>query len=120
MDFIEIKSDVKQPDSVDYIVHEATVARFQDEIDRMEKRNAEDRKRDDKRYNRLVIALIVSVILIFVTNACWLYYESLFDTVTYAQDGEGLNNVNTGKQGDVTNGPEGEDQIAKKRESKGR
>lgn len=61
---------------------------------------------------RLIVALIIAVVLLFASNALWLYAWNQYDyvseaeteTVTYKQDGEGYNNINTGTQGDVTNG----------------
>ena len=105
----------EHPDNISYVVHEATIARFQDEIDRMEKRNREEQEREERRFKALVGALIVSIVLIFGSNVGWLIYESMYDTVSYAQDGAGVNNINTGKQGDVTREPEIKDQAAQKR-----
>ena len=74
-------------DSVPFIVHEGIVSR------------------QERTIKRLVIALIITITLMFVTNCIWIYYEMQFETVTYSQDGEGINNVNTGTQGDVDNEP---------------
>ena len=74
-------------DSVPFIVHEGIVSR------------------QERTIKRLVIALIITITLMFVTNCIWIYYEMQFETVTYNQDGEGINNVNTGTQGDVDNEP---------------
>jgi hypothetical protein len=72
--------------------------------------------RSERTIKRLIIALIISVILIFGSNAIWLYEWTQYDYVTtdketetdttYTQDGGGINNINTGAQGDVTNGPD--------------
>ena len=77
------------PESVPYIVHESSMARMERQI------------------KRLWIALIVAVCLLFASNTGWMIYESQFDTVSYEQDGEGINNVNIGGQGDLINGAEG-------------
>lgn len=65
--------------------------------------------RSERHIKRLVIALIISIVLIFVSNVLWLYAWSQYDytseEVTYSQDGEGMNNINTGSQGDVSNEP---------------
>lgn len=82
--------EVKAP--VPFYVYEATV------------------DRQERHIKRLIIALIVSVLLLFGTNAAWLYYESCFDTISYSQDGEGINNVNYGEQGALSNGAESENQ----------
>lgn len=57
--------------------------------------------RADIRFKRMFAALIVSIVLIFASNMGWLIYESMYDTISYAQDGNGLNNINTGTQGDL-------------------
>lgn len=62
--------------------------------------------RSERHIKRLVIALIIAVVMIAVTNIAWLYYESQFDTVEYSQDGAGINNINTGEQGNILNGTE--------------
>lgn len=77
--------------TVPYVVHEATVAR------------------QERQIKRMWIALIVAVAMLFASNIGWLIYESQFVTVSYEQDGDGINNVNMGEQGDLNNGSEGED-----------
>ena len=67
------------PESVPYIAHESSMARMERQI------------------KRLWIAVIVAVCLLFASNAGWLIYESQFETITYEQDGEGINNVNYGE-----------------------
>ena len=78
------------PESVPYIVHESSMARMERQI------------------KRLWIALIVVIAMLFASNAGWLIYESQFATISYEQDGEGINNVNIGEQGDLINGTESE------------
>ena len=78
-------------DSVPFIVHEGIVSRLERTI------------------KRLVIALVICIILMFTTNCIWLYYEMQFETITYSQDGKGINNVNTGTQGDIDNEPNSKD-----------
>lgn len=74
----------KMPKSdVPYIVYESSLARAERHI------------------KRLWIALIIAILAVFITNISWLYYESQFETISYTQDGEGLNNINTGSQGDL-------------------
>ena len=68
--------------------------------------------RAERHIKRLWIALIIAVICLAITNIAWLYYESQFETVSYSQDGEGLNNINAGTQGDVY-GAEGQDPETK-------
>ena len=82
----------KELASVPYLVYESAQARA------------------ERTAKRLTIALIVAIILIFASNALWLYewcqYDYVGDETTemYHQDGSGYNNINTGSQGDVTNG----------------
>lgn len=58
-------------------------------------------ERMERQINRLWIALIIAIAALAATNLAWIYYESQFETVSYSQDGEGLNNINTGTQGDL-------------------
>lgn len=54
---------------------------------------------------RLVISLIIAIILLFLSNLAWLWYMNQYDfiseEITYSQDGQGFNNINTGTQGGV-------------------
>jgi len=75
--------------SVPYIVYESAMVRAERTI------------------KKLTIVAVVALVLMFVTNIAWIYEWTKFDTISYQQDGEGLNNVNVGTQGDVTNEPEG-------------
>ena len=79
--------------TVPYVVHEATVAR------------------QERQIKRMWIALIVAIAMLFASNIGWLIYESQFVTVSYEQDGGGINNVNVGEQGDINNGAKSEDKI---------
>lgn len=94
----EKRSEVKTPENVPYIVHEAAMAR------------------NERNVKQLVIALVVAIVLVFTTNVGWLIYESQFETITYEQDGEGINNVNYGDQGDLNNGAESENQAEEEAE----
>ena len=85
------KSKNKTHETVPYIVHESSMARMERQI------------------KRIWIAVIVAVCLLFASNAGWLIYESQFATISYEQDGEDINNVNVGEQGDLINGTESED-----------
>lgn len=90
----------KAPETISYYEHE-------EEIFRME-----------RHLKRLWIALLVAISLLFATNAGWLVYESMFDTISYTQDGAGLNNINTGQQGNVSaDGTESKDKASEKPES---
>lgn len=70
--------------------------------------------RAERHTKRIWIALIVCIIALFASNIAWLYYESQFETISYAQDGDGLNNINTGEQGNI-NGTDPTDQTQKER-----
>ena len=74
----------KAPETISYYEHE-------EEVFRMERHS-----------KRLFTALIVCIVLLFASNVGWLVYESLYDTISYTQDGAGINNINTGEQGNVT------------------
>ena len=64
---------------VPYIVHESSMAR------------------NERTVKRLIVALIVSICLLFASNAAWLWawmqydYTSTESVVEYQQDGQGLN-----------------------------
>ena len=63
----------KEPESVTYIVHEASMARM------------------ERQAKRLWIAVLLLIVLLVGTNASWLYYESSFEdsvTTTYEADAE--------------------------------
>lgn len=79
--------------NVPYVVHEATVAR------------------QERQIKRLWIALIVAISMLFASFALFVWYESQFETITYEQDGEGINNVNYGEQRGLNNGAESENQA---------
>ena len=89
----------KAPETISYYEHE-------EEIFRME-----------RHLRRLWIALLVAIALLFLTNAGWLIYESMFDTINYTQDGADINNINTGEQGNVSSdGAEIKDKDSEKPE----
>lgn len=49
--------------------------------------------RDERKYRRLWIVLIITIILLVATNVTWLVYISQYDfeSYDYAQDGTGVN-----------------------------
>lgn len=85
------------PQSVPYIVHESSMARM------------------ERHVRRLWISLVVCIAMLFACNASWLIYESQFETIAYEQDGDGINNVNLGEQGDLNNVAESENQAQEER-----
>ena len=76
------------PKDVPYIVHEGAVARLERVI---------------KRMWVLVLSLII---LLFVSNAAWILYESQFEDVetTITQENEDGYNNYIGNDGDIVNG----------------
>ena len=79
------------PESVPYIVHEASMARMERQI------------------KRLWIAVIVAVCLLFASNAAWLYawcqYDYSSDEIVVEQDAQDGGNANyIGNDGDIVNG----------------
>ena len=52
--------------------------------------------------------------MLFGAFGLLVWYESLYETISYEQDGEGINNVNLGEQGDLNNGSKGTLQEEKK------
>lgn len=82
----------KSPASVPYVVHESAMARAERVI------------------KRQWIAIILLVCMLFGAFGLFVWYESQFETISYEQDGEGINNVNYGEQADLNNGAESENQ----------
>lgn len=84
----------KTPESVPYMVHEEAMVR------------------NERNVRRIVVALIVSIALIFASNACWLYawcqYDYYSEEITYTQDGAGNNIIGNGNE--VIDGAETYDQ----------
>ena len=63
--------------------------------------------RNERHVKRLIIALVISITLIFASNALWLYAWLQYDysstestTTTYTQDSDGINII--GDSNDVT------------------
>jgi len=80
--------DMENNNNVPYIVYESAVASH------------------ERITKRLFFALIFCIVLLFVSNGLWLYYESQFETLSYEQDGNGINSINTNSEiGDITNEP---------------
>lgn len=78
-------------DKIPYVVYESAMTRA------------------DRHIKRLVIALVVAILMIFASNAIWLYswmqydYVSADHTTTVDADGSGIANY-IGSTGDITNG----------------
>ena len=80
----------KAPTNVSYVVHESAMARAERVI------------------KRQWIAIVLLICMLFSAFGLFVWYESLYETISYEQDGEGINNVNLGEQGDLNNGSKGE------------
>ena len=52
----------------------------------------------------LIGVIFTLVLLLALTLFMFMRVVNSYDYVSYAQDGDGQNNINTGTQGDVTNG----------------
>lgn len=67
-------------------------------------------RRREKLINILIGIIIALVIMLVGSNifahVYWANLWSEYDTISYAQDGEGYNNIITGTAGDVNNGAE--------------
>lgn len=64
--------------------------------------------RAERTIKRLTIIAVISIVLMFASNIVWTIGWMQFDTISYEQDGEGINNVNLGEQGNISNGAESE------------
>lgn len=73
----------KEPESVPYIVHEASMARM------------------ERQSKRLWIAVLLLIVLLVGTNAAWLYYESQLGTVYQEVTQESDNGTNNFVGGDL-------------------
>lgn len=66
-----------------------------------------EQARHERREKRLVIAVIIAVILLFLSNCVWIWYISQFDfcteDVTLGNEGDGNTNY-IGQDGDINNG----------------
>lgn len=65
-----------------------------------------ERDRHERENKRWILIIVLLVVLLFVSNTIWIYVWNQYETVAYTQDGEGINNVNIGEQGDLVNEPD--------------
>ena len=76
--------------TIPYIVHEGTMVRMERQI------------------KRITVALIVTVILMFVSNALWLWawvqydYTGKTTTTRITQDGQGINTIGDGNVTEIS------------------
>lgn len=89
--------------TIPYIVHEGTMVRMERQI------------------RRITVALIISIILMFVSNALWLYSWMQYDytgettTTRITQDGQGINTIGDGNVTEISTEDGQEDTNKKKR-----
>ena len=83
------KKDVENSLKIPFAAHESAMARAERVI------------------KRQWIAIILLICMLFGAFGLFVWYESLYETISYEQDGEGINNVNLGEQGDLNNGSKG-------------
>ena len=84
------KNEININENVSYFVHQDVMARLERNI------------------KRWMIAFFITFFALVATNAGWIIFESQFETISYTQDGEGINNVNVGEQGNLNNGTNGQ------------
>lgn len=74
--------DENMKDVVSYLVYESSQTRL------------------DRIITRLVVALVISVVLLFISNGLWLWAWSQYDysSETITQDGRGINIVGDGNE----------------------
>ena len=83
------KKDIENSLKIPFAAHESAMARAERII------------------KRQWIAIILLICMLFGAFGLFVWYESLYETISYEQDGEGINNVNLGEQGDLNNGSKG-------------
>jgi len=98
------ESAEKLPETIPYIVYQA-------EMHRQYRQHEKEIQRSEKHTLKWMVAFFVCLALFVGTNIGWLIYESQFETISYQQDGEGLNNVNVGEQGDINYGAESQSEA---------
>ncbi len=87
----DVKSDIRelQKNSVPFIVYEGTIARFERTI------------------RRLIILAGITILLLFASNAIWIYEWNQYDyedVVVDSQDGGNANYLEAGMNGVINNG----------------
>ena len=83
----ENRVEVKTPENVPYIVHEATMAR------------------NERNVKRMIVAIVTAIALLFASNALWLWAWMQYDYESYEAitDNGGDANI-IGNDGDIYNG----------------
>lgn len=83
------KKDIENSLKIPFAAHESAMARAERVI------------------KRQWIAIVLLICMLFGAFGLFVWYESLYETISYEQDGEGINNVNLVEQGDLNNGSKG-------------
>lgn len=60
-------------------------------------------RRHEKREKWCGRVIVFLIALLFLCNMIWLYVIQSYDTISYAQDGNGNNNLISGTAGDINN-----------------
>lgn len=83
----ENRAEVKTPENVPYIVHEAAMAR------------------NERNVKRMIVALVAAIALLFASNALWLWAWMQYDYESYEVTADGDSNANyVGQDGTIYNG----------------
>lgn len=98
-------NEKRDPTPIPYFAHEEMITR-------LAFAHEGDMDRADRTNKRLLIALVLTIVLMFASNAIWLYEWMQYDYVTedecsttmYEQDGSGTNIM--GNHNEVNNGTE--------------
>lgn len=71
-----------------------------------------EQARNERNIKRLVTALIIAIVLIFASNAAWLYawmqYDYLYESTTYSYEQDGLGTNIIGDRNRVNDGSKDE------------
>lgn len=87
---------MSEPKDVPYIVYEGTTARF------------------ERTVRRLILALIVTIAMLFISNVLWLYAWNQYDysqVVVDSNDGGNANYLEAGLNGTINNGKSGSEEA---------
>ena len=83
----ENRVEVKTPENVPYIVHEAAMAR------------------NERNVKRMIVAIVTAIALLFASNALWLWAWCQYDYESYEVTADGDSNANyIGQDGTIYNG----------------
>lgn len=63
-----------------------------------------EKAREERRHRRDFIVKIILIVMLFLSNAAWIYYESQWETISVTQENEDGYNNYIGNDGDIYNG----------------